>query len=131
MSARPFPSVFPVLLSIVLLAAMRLPLGAVEIPEPPGIAEQHVVQLESPWTNMTTGGAGRYLVFHLAEAGKLALLDVSAGEISNMIDAPGEQLMMAAGLETLIVFVEFLVPLDRLSKPDQSFVELLRERLSR
>lgn len=105
MSARPFPSVFPVLLSIVLLAAMRLPLAAVEIPEPAGIAERHVVQLESPWTNMTTGGAGRYLVFHLAEAGKLALLDVSAGEISNMIDAPGEQLMMAAGLETLIVLV--------------------------
>lgn len=65
MSARPFPSVFPVLLSIVLLAAM----------------------LEAISDN----------------AIKLHRVDGA----------------------------EFVVPLDRLSKPDQSFVELLRERLSR
>ncbi len=105
MAARPFPSVLSLLLCLVMLSAIYLPLAAIEIPEPPGIAEQHIVQLDSPWTNMTTGGAGRYLVFHLAEAGKLALLDVSAGEISKMIDAPGEQLMMAAGMEALIVLV--------------------------
>jgi hypothetical protein len=105
MCASTLPSVFRVLLSLALLGAICLTLGAAEIPAPTEISERHVVQLDSPWTNMTTGGAGRYLVFHLKEAGKLALLDVSAGGISKTIDAPGEELMMAAGAETLIVFV--------------------------
>jgi S1-C subfamily serine protease len=87
------------------LAALNAPLRAVDIPAPTGIPDRHVVDLESNWVNMTTGGAGRYIVFHLKDARKLALFDVSSGGIIESIDAPGDDLMLAAGIEKLIVLV--------------------------
>jgi hypothetical protein len=78
---------------------------AANIPAPTGIPEKHVVELDAPWTTMTTGGSGRYLVFHIKDKRQLALVDVSSGGISKTIEAPGDDLMLAGGDEKLVVIV--------------------------
>lgn len=87
------------------LAAMVSSLGVAQAAGPLRTGETRTVKLEAPWVYMTTGGAGRYLVFHLKEVGKLAVLDVVAGEVTKTIDAPGDELKLAAGMDKLVVYV--------------------------
>lgn len=89
----------------VLLVAIGAPVFGDDDVEPLASGQRRMIELESPWVSMATGGAGRYLVLHLKEAGKLVLLDVAAGAIIQSIDAPGEDLMLAGGLDKLIVLV--------------------------
>ncbi|PQO41237.1 hypothetical protein C5Y96_00540 [Blastopirellula marina] len=87
------------------LAAASAAVDVVEAAKPLATGQRRTIELVSPWVSMATGGAGRYIVLHLKEAGKLALLDVVAGGIIHTIDAPGEDLMLAGGLDQLIVLV--------------------------
>ena len=91
-----------VILVGIVLAALSV---SVEAAGPVGFGETRTVKLDEPWANMTTGGAGRYIVFHLKEAGKLEIFDVVAGEVTKTIDAPGDELLLAAGMDKLIVYV--------------------------
>jgi hypothetical protein len=81
------------------------------------------LDLEEPFAAFAVGGAGRYWVFHQKAAKKLVLLDISAAEITHEIDAPGDDLRLAAGLDKLIVVVAEKNLINRYSLP-----ELTREK---
>ncbi|MFN3152300.1 S1C family serine protease [Bremerella sp.] len=89
----------------IILTAMSASLQTVQAGEPLVAGERRVIELDAPWVSMTTGGAGRYIVLHLKDTGKLVLLDIAAAEIIRAVDAPGEDLMLAGGLDKLIVLV--------------------------
>lgn len=70
---------------------------------PPERADCKTVDLDEPFEAFAVGGAGRYFVFHLKRAQKIALLDVNAAAIVKTIDAPAADILMTAGLEKLVV----------------------------
>jgi hypothetical protein len=51
-----------------------------------------------------TGGAGRYLIFHLKKKKKLTVFDVAQAKVAHEIDAP-DDVQFAAGLDKLMVVV--------------------------
>jgi serine/threonine protein kinase len=61
------------------------------------------VRLAEKFTQVRTGGGGRYLVFHLKKTKKLAIFDVSALEVVMKIDLESENVVYACGREKLIV----------------------------
>jgi serine/threonine protein kinase len=71
------------------------------LPDPHLPGEKEVV-LEEPFTQVCTGGAGRYLVFHLPRARKLAVFDACLARLTHRIDAP-DGVVYAAGFEKLLV----------------------------
>ncbi len=75
---------------------------AIEIPAPQ-ILDRKIIELDEPFTTFAMGGGGRYFAFYLKKARQIALLDVSMAEIVKTIDAPGEDLIMTAGLDKLII----------------------------
>ncbi|HTN74007.1 MAG TPA: hypothetical protein VL096_02125 [Pirellulaceae bacterium] len=86
------------------LLAWLLPIAALcAAEEQAPIAGRKVVELDEPFTAFTCGGEGRYFVFHLKKAKKLALLDITAGAIIKTIDVPADDVILTAGLDKLIV----------------------------
>jgi hypothetical protein len=75
-----------------------------EIPAPK-LTGRVEVKLSEPFEQARTGGAGRYLIFHLKKAKKLAVFDVSAAQVVHEIDAPADDVLYAAGLDKLLVVV--------------------------
>ncbi len=77
---------------------------------PPGIPEPKVsgarveIKLPEPFAQVRTGGGGRYLLFHLKKAQKLALFDVSQLKIVHEIEVP-DDVVYAAGRDKLMVVV--------------------------
>ncbi|HWG47787.1 MAG TPA: serine/threonine-protein kinase [Gemmataceae bacterium] len=77
----------------------------------PAIAAPHLteskveIRLSEPFAQVRTGGGGRYLVFHLKKAKKLAIFDVSQAKITREIDAPSDDVLFAAGRDKLMVVV--------------------------
>src|SRR6185437_11333418 len=61
--------------------------------------------LSEPFAQVRTGGGGRYLVFHLKKAKKLAIFDVSQAKIAREIDAPSDDVLFAAGRDKLMIVV--------------------------
>jgi hypothetical protein len=78
------------------------PLPTIPDPKLKGRVE---VPLGEPFAQVCTGGAGRYLVFHLPKAKKLAVFDVSQAKVIHEIDAPAADVLYAAGLDKLMVVV--------------------------
>jgi serine/threonine protein kinase len=74
------------------------------IPDPK-LKDRIEVPLGEPFAQVCTGGAGRYLVFHLPKAKELAVFDVSQTKVIHRIDAPADDILLAAGLEKLLVVV--------------------------
>ncbi len=68
----------------------------------PGDLQQDVVQLGESATQMSIGGKGRYMIFHLKTAGKLAIVDVTKSAVVNSIDVP-DDVRYAASLDKLLV----------------------------
>jgi hypothetical protein len=68
----------------------------------PGDLPQDVVQLGEPAAQMRVGGKGRYMIFHLKQAGKLAIVDVAKSAVVNSIDVP-DDVRYAAGQDKLLV----------------------------
>lgn len=75
---------------------------AADIPEPELIGDSVTVKLGEQAAQLASGG-GRYLVFHLKQARKLALFDVSALKIVHTLDMPADDVRFAAGQEKLLV----------------------------
>jgi hypothetical protein len=73
-----------------------------EIPAPK-LPTRKVIELDEPFATFAVGGGGRYFAFHLQQAKRIVLLDVSEAKIVKTIDAPGDELMMTAGLYKLII----------------------------
>jgi hypothetical protein len=64
-----------------------------------------VRKLPAPVTDVAVGGAGRFLVLHLASLGKLAVFDVSSAEVVGYIPAKDDNARFAAGLEHVVVLL--------------------------
>jgi hypothetical protein len=77
--------------------------AAAEIPAPELPDGEAVIALPEPFHQFCMGGAGRYLIFHLKEAKKLAIFDVSATDVVHEITLPGEDVLFAAGREKLVI----------------------------
>jgi hypothetical protein len=74
----------------------------VPIPAPNLTDSKLVVDLPEPFAQVRTGGGGRYLIFHLKKARKLAIFDVSEAKIVKEIEVP-DDVLYAAGLDALMV----------------------------
>jgi hypothetical protein len=80
------------------------PAGAPQkIPAPKLDGGKQVVELGEPFSQVCTGGCGRYLVFHLPKARQLAVVDVSEAKLIGRIDMPADEVSFAAGLDRLLV----------------------------
>jgi hypothetical protein len=77
--------------SPVVIAEPKLPGGRAEF------------KLSEPFAQVRTGGAGRYLIFHLPKGRKLAIFDVSQLKVVHEIDLPADQVLYAAGLDKLLI----------------------------
>ncbi len=70
---------------------------------PPAFAgDSTVVKPGGAFEAACVGGSGRYLVLHLRDENKLAVVDVTAGKVAKTIPVP-EQALFAAGAESLVV----------------------------
>jgi hypothetical protein len=59
--------------------------------------------LPEPFAQVRTAGGGRYLIFYLKKARKLAVFDVTEVRVVHDIDLPAEEVVYAAGLDKLMV----------------------------
>jgi hypothetical protein len=73
------------------------------IPAPKLVQSKLEVELSETFTQVRTGGGGRYLVFHLKNAGQLAIFDVAGARVVHTIDVGAEDVRFAAGLEMLLI----------------------------
>jgi hypothetical protein len=73
------------------------------IPPPRLVNARTEVMLPEPFAQVRTGGGGRYLIFYLKKARKLAVFDVTEVRVVHDIDLPAEEVVYAAGLEKLMV----------------------------
>ena len=85
------PAAEPVVDTSPAIPAPRLPGGKVE------------VELPEPFADVRTGGAGRYLVFLLKKAKRLAVFDVSQVKIVREIELPTEDVLFACGRDKLML----------------------------
>jgi serine/threonine protein kinase len=70
----------------------------------PQLAQSKVeLRLPEPFAQVRTGGGGRFLVFHLKKARKLAIFDVSAAKVVKEIELPTEDVVYACGRDKLMV----------------------------
>jgi hypothetical protein len=74
-----------------------------DIAEAPLSADRVIYKLEAPVADVAVGGGGRYLIFHLPAAKKLAVFDVAAARVVKSLPAPDTNLKLAASLEHLLV----------------------------
>jgi mono/diheme cytochrome c family protein len=68
----------------------------------PKLTSKVEVELHDHFDQVRTGGAGRYLLFHLGKSKKLAVFDISQMKVVHQIDVP-DDVRYAAGLEKLMV----------------------------
>jgi hypothetical protein len=61
------------------------------------------VRLSEPFAQVRTGGAGRYLIFYLKKAKKLAVFDATKLRVVKEIDLPDDDLLYTAGLDKLML----------------------------
>jgi hypothetical protein len=73
-----------------------------EVPAPVLKDLQTEIALSERFSQVQVGGGGRYFIFHLKNAGKLAVLDVSEAKIVKEIDVPSD-VIYACGREKLFV----------------------------
>src|SRR4051794_39294853 len=60
-------------------------------PASPAVSEPSVIKLPGPADRLRTGGAGRYLVFHVAGTEKLTVVDAVEGKVvKQQVPAPGD-----------------------------------------
>ncbi len=72
--------------------------------EPPALEADTITRkLESPVADLAVGGGGRYLILHMPKARKLAVFDVNEAKVVKTLPADDEKLLIAAGLEKLLV----------------------------
>ena len=81
--------------------AARLPSSTYK---PPKLKTSRVeIPLREPFASVRTGGGGRYLIFHLKKAQKLAVFDVSVLRVVYEISIPADKVLYAAGRDKLMV----------------------------
>ena len=87
-----------------LLRALRLgeAFRPAELPVETAVKERVAVDLPEPFEQVKTGGGGRFLIFYLKNAKKLAILDVFQARIVHEIEA-ADDVRYAAGRDKLLV----------------------------
>jgi S1-C subfamily serine protease len=74
------------------------------VTKPPALADDRVVKrLPEPFSAMCLGGEGRYLIFLLPRAHKLAIFDVNEAKVTNYISLAEDKVVFAAGLDKLVI----------------------------
>jgi mono/diheme cytochrome c family protein len=89
--------------------------GLPGIPAPRLARSRLEVLLPEPFAQVRTGGAGRYLIFHLPKAKKLAIFDVAQARVVEEIDLPATDILYTAGLEKLLIVLPGLKVVQRYS----------------
>src|SRR5262249_50205088 len=70
----------------------------------PRLTESKVeVRFPESFAQVRTGGGGRYLVFHLKKAKKLAIFDVTAVKVVKEIELPTEDVVYGCGRDKLMI----------------------------
>jgi len=79
--------------------------GLVPIRMPALSGDRVVVALPSAAKAVTVGGGGRWLIFHLPAQQQLAVFDVNEAKVVKTLPAASAQVLIAAGMDTLMVVV--------------------------
>lgn len=74
-----------------------------EIEPPPLENNRRVIDLPEAFTQICSGGGGRYLFFHLEKSKVIAVFDVSAADVVAEIPLTSSHALMAASLDKLVV----------------------------
>jgi putative Ig domain-containing protein len=70
----------------------------------PNLAQEKVVRmLPAPVTDVTAGGGGRYLILNLPSKKQLAVFDANTAEVVKYLPAGGDDVLIAAGMDKLVV----------------------------
>jgi flagellar basal body-associated protein FliL len=77
-------------------------LAPLDVPAPVLKDNRMEIALSEPFSQVQVGGGGRFFIFHLKNAGKLAVLDVSEAKLVKEIDVPGD-VIYACGRKKLFV----------------------------
>jgi hypothetical protein len=72
-----------------------------------------VLQLPTQFDDIAHGGGGRYLVAHLKQMRKLAVVDLVERKISGYVDVPADEVFFAASAEELVVVIPALKQVQR------------------
>ncbi len=75
----------------------------VAVPQAAAYGEEKTVPLPATVSSTCVGGAGRYLVLHLAALHKLAVFDMQQAMLAGYISLDDDDVLFAAGAEKLIV----------------------------
>jgi serine/threonine protein kinase len=73
------------------------------LPQPVALKQPHRLALPSPATDMTGGGAGKYLIVHLGLLRKTAVVNVAQMKIQHYVPLGSDTARVAAGLDKLVV----------------------------
>lgn len=66
-------------------------------------ADRVTRKLPEPFADVCAGGGGRYLLFHLPKAGKIALFDIPAARIVHYFPATDPAVKFAAGADAVVI----------------------------
>jgi len=61
------------------------------------------VKLPAEGTEVCVGGGGRYLIVSLPKVKQIAVFDASQGKVVKYLSSPGEKVLLAAGMDKLVV----------------------------
>src|SRR5690606_37693979 len=81
------------------------------------------VKLAEPYSQVSAGGSGRYLIFHLKQAKKLVLFDIEKASVIESMNSPSDDVLIAGSAEKLILVTPGTRLIHRYSLP-----ELTREK---
>ncbi len=99
---RSIPLCLAVLVGSFLPAASATAASAA-FPAPVLGAEPTVINLPAPFERVKTGGGGRFLVFKIKDAAKLAIFDLSQLKVVKELTIPADKLVYAVGQDHLMV----------------------------
>src|SRR5688500_11557110 len=90
------------LMVVAAAAAAVPPAAADEAAAPPPIVAPIEIDFHQPILRVRTGGAGRYLIVHLPEPSRLAVVDVVHGRVVKELPTPGD-FHYAASRDKLVI----------------------------
>ncbi len=79
------------------------PLLAQTIAPPSFDGKSMEFNLPAAFDEVCVGGGGRYLILHLSSLKKLAVFDLSKGDIAGYVPAEDERIVYTAGVDTLVL----------------------------
>lgn len=90
------------------LVVVEVPTGKVAATsggiQPPTISDAAVTRtLPGDVADVAVGGGGRFLALHIPRVNKVGIFDINEAKVIRYLDAPGAEVMIAAGLDHLLI----------------------------